>query len=302
MNTQVFEPEKEHMVLKGRDGWLFLTNDTNKVIDQITGNLPLSSDEVARWVATQQFREQWLASIGSQYLFAVAPNKEVVFANNLPEGISVSEHRPVTQLLSAGVPLLYQLSELSKPDTYSKTDTHWSDLGGKIQATEIINAVRAKGVRAGSIDAMVCDFTLNTHTGDLGRKVSPPAFSVVHLKRVYSRVSRVTHNSAHQTTGQVLIFEEYEKSDLPNAVMFTDSFGGIGSVVDFIAQCFSRLVVVWRPTIDFELVEKERPAVVIAQMAERFLIRVPDDAVANGYAAQILDAETVPRQRLLRAL
>ncbi|HEY9639255.1 MAG TPA: hypothetical protein V6C57_02160, partial [Coleofasciculaceae cyanobacterium] len=74
--------------------------------------------------------------------------------------------------------------------------------------------------------------------------------------------------------GHAQIYENPDKS-LPKAVLFRDSFGN--SMLDFLAESFSRLVVVWQPHIDYSVVEAEKPDVVINQQVERFLVRIPDD-------------------------
>ena len=52
---------------------------------------------------------------------------------------------------------------------------------------------------------------------------------------------------------------EYECADAPGTcVMLGDSFGY--RMLPFLAESFGRLVFVHRPTLDFELIEAERPA------------------------------------------
>ena len=60
-----------------------------------------------------------------------------------------------------------------------------------------------------------------------------------------------------------------------SCVLLGDSFSY--RMLPFLAETFGRLVFVHRPTIDFELIAEERPAVVASLLAERFLVRVPFD-------------------------
>lgn len=59
------------------------------------------------------------------------------------------------------------------------------------------------------------------------------------------------------------------------AVLFRDSF--TQKMIPFFAATFSRCVFVWNPFVDYDLVEAERPVLVLNIMAERFLPVVPDD-------------------------
>lgn len=298
--SETFEPEKAHMVLKGRDDWLFLTNDSNRVIDQMTGLKPLGAQDVEAWRITLMLRRAWLASIGSRYIFAVAPNKEAVFDQHLPDGLRLSDNRPVRQLQSAGLDLIYRPEEFRGADTYSKTDTHWNDLGGQRQAEMLLAACRKQGVAAGPLSAMEMEFVTRRHYGDLGRKLTPPQDSEVILKRVKSRQARVAFSSKINNTGSILVFEGKDRS-LPRGMMFADSFGGVGSVADFVAQGFSRLVVLWQPHFDFRLIEEEKPDIVISQMVERFLTLIPNDvrseklSVMTGFAEKWAEARQAER-------
>lgn len=273
---ETLEPDKAHMVLKGKNGWLFLTNDSNRVIDQMTGRSPLAPEDIEAWRITLMLRRAWLRSIGARYIFAVAPNKEVIFREHLPDGIQISNNRPVRQLKAAGIKLIYRPDTFRGADTYSRTDTHWNDLGGQRQAEILLENCRRQGVAAGPLSAMEMGFVTDTHYGDLGRKLTPPQASELIRKRVRSRQAKVVFSSKTGNTGSVVIFEGKDKS-LPRGMMFADSFGGVGSVSDYVAQGFSRLVVLWQPHFDFRLIEEEKPDIVISQMVERFLPLIPND-------------------------
>jgi alginate O-acetyltransferase complex protein AlgJ len=67
---------------------------------------------------------------------------------------------------------------------------------------------------------------------------------------------------------------EISDATLPRAVMFHDSFGE--SLQPFLSQHFSRIVYSsgpadWRRNCDPQLVERERPQLVIQEIAERLL-------------------------------
>ena len=271
-----FEPEKAHMVLEGREGWLFLSNDSNRTVDQATGKRPLGDEDIEAWRVTLMLRRAWLATLGCRYIFAVAPNKESVFPEFLPAGLVLSENRPVRQLEAAGTGMIYRPEILRGADTYSRTDTHWNDAGGLRQAEMLLAECRRLGVAAGPLSAMEMSFKTKRHYGDLGRKLQPPRESEVIRKDVRRRLARVVFESGVSNTGSVVVFEGEDKT-LPRAMMFADSFGGVGSVSDYLAQGFSRLVVLWQPHFDFRLIEQERPDIVISQMVERFLVSVPND-------------------------
>jgi hypothetical protein len=90
------------------------------------------------------------------------------------------------------------------------------------------------------------------------------------------------------------VFELPDDPDRPRAVLLHDSFGA--QLPQFLREDFSRLVT--RNTVDFEreLVEAERPDVVIQLMAERRLAsyRPPVSALAGDEAARLAFAAAGP--------
>ena len=70
------------------------------------------------------------------------------------------------------------------------------------------------------------------------------------------------------------------------AVVFRDSF--FNAVVPFIAEDFNRIDYVWKPydhTIMKELIEQQKPQIVIEEMVERFLIIVRESNGPDGIIA-----------------
>ena len=62
-------------------------------------------------------------------------------------------------------------------------------------------------------------------------------------------------------------------ASLPSAVMFRDSFAN--ALIPFLSESFERIVYVWHPDVNAHVVELERADVVIQEVAERFLGRLP---------------------------
>jgi hypothetical protein len=85
-------------VLRGRGGFLFLRNDTNRVLDQVSGRRPLPAARAGaiRGLPRGPGRGGGGARRACRHL--VAPNKECVLFEHLPPEVTLSEARPVRQL------------------------------------------------------------------------------------------------------------------------------------------------------------------------------------------------------------
>jgi len=51
--------------------------------------------------------------------------------------------------------------------------------------------------------------------------------------------------------------------------MFRDSFAD--GLIPYLSENFSRSVYVWKPKVDLQVIEQEKPDIVIFEVAERYL-------------------------------
>ena len=262
--------------LVGRNNWLFLNNDSNNVIAQVTGNLAFNAGDLRAWRILLDLRRAWAESRGARYAFIIAPNKECVYSEMLPDGLSVSESRPVRHLLAdldeyRSVRPIYPIDALiaakETRHTYPMGDTHWNWYGAWLAYLEL-----AKNLNLTPINEDQVVFYDAQRPGDLSEKLGH-ADLVTRAKIRNNKASLVSNNkiAAH---GNLLVFENEDRS-LPRAVLFRDSFSA--QLTDYLSQHFSRLVAVWQPHFDFSILNEEKPDIIISEQAERFLIRVPDD-------------------------
>jgi alginate O-acetyltransferase complex protein AlgJ len=281
IDTQHYQPPSGKVV-HGRDGWLFLHRDTNRVMGQQSGEIRLDPNQLTQWRVLLDTRAAWLARQGAAYVFMIAPNAASIFPEMLPAGFASSPHRPVHQLLDHlaqhGSPaqVLYPEAELialkSEEAPYARNETHWTDPGA-FRAYELLLDELEPGVELRRLGRNDLETARAIHHGDLGRQVDPP----VEAEHVYTHVrdprARLLSDNRVFNTGRTLV---YECPTAPGScVMLGDSFAY--RMLPFLAESFGRLVFVHRPTQDFELVEAERPAAVVSLLTERFLVRVPFD-------------------------
>jgi hypothetical protein len=283
-------PEVARKVLVGRHGRLFLDYDTNQIMAQHTGRLRFTSGELEAWRAQLEERIDWLASRGTHYLFVVAPDVAAVFPHDLPEHVRPVADRPLVQLMrhleETGSPaeILYPLDALadeSRHVTYPKTETHWSEWGAFLAyraiCEKLLEVVRMREITERQI--VVHD---NTLEGDLGSKLDPPVSSphaFVEVRGVAQ--ARFVADNRVENRGRRI---EYSCEAAPDVccLLLGDSYAA--GFVPILAESFRRVVLAYVPTLDRALVEEVQPDVVIHEMAERFLISVPDDAAAITHA------------------
>jgi hypothetical protein len=69
----------------GSDNWQFLTNDSNNIIGQITGEINISKNQYDSWIKLLKSREHHLAKLNIKQINIITRNKEWHLRNYLPK-------------------------------------------------------------------------------------------------------------------------------------------------------------------------------------------------------------------------
>jgi alginate O-acetyltransferase complex protein AlgJ len=277
-------PGQHLKVLRGRDGWLFLRNDSNDVLGQHTGRVSLKPEERQRWESLFRDRKALIDDIGATWLFAIVPDKESVYPEQLPPGIEPAERRPVHEILEIAAktdtPALYLLDAMEAGKAgaavYPKTDTHWTYRGAYLGYRAICKNLRDRGVAVSAMDDRKISWEEDNFEGDLGSKLDPPVESLRLLPAMEVSAALVFDNAV-PNHGRVKVFER-DLPGGPSCVVFGESFAE--GLLIFLRESFRRLVFVHTSMLIPDVLEQERPDVVLSVPIERFLVRLPDDSEA----------------------
>ena len=272
------------MVVPGRDGWLFLQRDTNKLLDQMAGIVRLSPLQLRQWRFVLETRAAWLERQGIQHVMLIAPNAISVYPEMRPDGYEIVEDRPLNQLVGflrecgSFARLLVPMQELvdAKRErlTYIPTDTHWNEFGAFVAYEALMDELARSGVEARLLRRDDLHIYEEERPGDLGPRVDPPLSSTHVLAEPRRPAARVVHDNRIYNSGKNVV---YECDAAPGrCFVFGDSFAY--TFLHFLAESFGRLFFVHRPEFDYEAILAERPDVVVSVLTERFIIRVPEDS------------------------
>ncbi|SMD13552.1 alginate O-acetyltransferase AlgX-related protein [Sporomusa malonica] len=266
-------------VLVGKDGWLFLQNDTNRVIEQNNGSLKLTERELKKWLRILESRFAVLKNRGIKYYFLIAPNKESIYPEYLPDDYKISDDRVVYQLINTckpyNLPLYFPVDVLKLYKTeyqmYPLADTHWNGIGAFIAYEYVMNIIQ-KDFTTKILDWEEIQFADGETLLDLGSKLTPPQTSIFSWGVVKQPRAQIIYENNSSGYTKIAL---NKNTSLPTAIVFHDSF--INSVIPFIIESFSKTYLIHSPCIDYDLLEKIKPDVVISEMVERFLIKPPVD-------------------------
>ena len=270
-------------VIKGRDGWLFYADDGGG--EDATNAQPLDASELDDWRETLERTNEWLRTHRIAYLFTIAPDKHVMYPEQLPSTVhrvhAASRGDQIFETLCTrtGVPYVDLREALTRAKrderVYFKTDTHWNDRGALVAYQQIIEAVRRQTPAVPAswsredfepVERVIEGQDLARMMG-LMRVLSEVELTVVPRRARRARV--VEPPGAEPAAEEGRLVTEIPGSSLPRAVIFRDSFGS--RLAPFLSEHFSRAVYLWQNDFDSDVVLKEKPDVVIQEIVSRHL-------------------------------
>ncbi len=271
-------------VMIGKEGWYFYARE--RVVEYYRATIPFSEEQLAEWQQVLEERRNWLAERGIRFLFVIPPGKHTLYAEYLPDWMTrVGKKSRLDQFLehmqaSSDVEILDlrdAFFEAKKRERiYHRTDTHWNDVGVFVACREII--LRLSKWFPAAKPSPESDFTCKRVLGpglDLARmlgqqkSIKEEMLVLVPKKpRLAQRVDAadIAAMQRCKKRGETIV-TECENGQIPRAVMFRDSMAV--ALVPFLSEHFGRIVYLWTYGWEAEIIERERPDVVIYEMGER---------------------------------
>ncbi|MCX6007004.1 MAG: DHHW family protein [Chloroflexi bacterium] len=244
-------------VVIGKGGALYI--DVDEGMADYRGLVPYTDNQLSYILDIVKSERDYLKSKDIQLLLVVAPNKESIYPEYLPDNIV--KIQPVTRLdqieqyfkANSDIQILdlrpTLISAKKSQQVYYKSDSHWNSYGAFLAYCKIMEAL-------GLTPHSLSDYNFiedENSGGDLGR--------MLKMGDVY------TEPMGHRELKEGVISEK-----LPSAVIFHDSFYRVTDLKTMMAPHFDRIKAVSFGQLTLfssQLIEQEQPNVVIYIMAER---------------------------------
>jgi len=272
-------------IIVGKDGWLFynVANDGSSLEDYY-GLAGFSSHQLSAIKQNIVRLRKETASRNILLILVIAPSKHTVYEEYLPSRVSMMKGLTsrVDQVRSAwgrddthasfidSRMLLARAKKDLKYPLYYKTDTHWNNLGAFIVYCEIMKEVKARYPDTKGL--ALADFNLSSTLisgRDLAGMVNMAGLlsdTEVDLKPLDPPVAKQSNAPYAFRTA---ISSEIAGSKSPRVLAFGDSF--LPYLIPYLSESFSTGLFLASPlTIDFSVINKEKPDVVIVELAERY--------------------------------
>jgi alginate O-acetyltransferase complex protein AlgJ len=268
-------------VIAGKQGWLFYGDDGG--MQDYVQVEPFTDDQLERWRLTLERARDFLAARGIQFLFVIAPDKQMIYPEFMPTAlhrmrddyradqlIAHMRERSTVDILDLRPALI---AAKSSGLLYHLYDTHWNDRGALVGYQQIAMRLHSWYPQIeplgwdqfeASPSAPSGDRTTMLGLKDRGKTTMPGLIP----RRGWSAV--VVQPAKPDPYGEDgTVATEIAGTDLPRAVMFRDSFSS--RLIPFLSEHFSRIVYQWQNDFDVDLIMREHPDVVIQEVVARHL-------------------------------
>jgi len=272
-------------VVRGRDGWLFYADDHG--MEDYTRESPFPANQVEEWREMLVRSRAWLDARGIAFVFAIAPDKHVLYPEELPAtiqpvGRAYRMDQVFEALVGTGVSAVDFRAAMraAKPQErlYEQTDTHWNERGAFVGYRELVAAIREQ---VPAVPPAWGRDEFEATAVDVEGMDLAAAISLEHVLREHQLQLRPRRPRQAQTVEPLgakssdavgRIVTEIPGSTLPRALVLRDSC--FSQLAPFLSEHFSRVVYLWQGEFEVEDVDRERPDVVILELVGRHLYAV----------------------------
>lgn len=263
-------------VLKGRNNWLFLDNDTNKSIEQHTGKLKLSRAAQREWKNYLVSLDDFAFHKKVPVCILVAPSKEMVYESFYP--YEFSKRAPINTLIGLvpeNLNFLLPVEELKSltKRSFRVCDTHWTLHGAK--EVSILLTKKLLGMNIDSFDIFESDkYRSREVSGDLGSKLFPPQRHAEDSLVNFNYRQKVIFDNNIENFGRIIVMHNFEVK-LESLLLI---FGSSSSYTMFHYLCRLFKTVVFVHTagnVDHEIINILKPDYICMQTNARFVIKAP---------------------------
>lgn len=262
----------------GDDGHIFHT--INAICEQLFEGGCLGDAGLEDWVRQLETRVAWCNARGIAYRHLVIPEHHAIYTDMLPGKPKLADDRPLLRVLASVnqqvrdatiYPLDAMRSGRAKHETSLAHDVHITGYGAYLCYREIMRTLPqcAPERIVQEQELIVRELFI---AGDVGRAFGLLGRKIDSHKAPQMPVHTVMKGASFKPN-QVDVFETSDVT-LPRLVLFRTS--NSTHLFPFLFRHFSRVAAVASTRMFYELVESERPDVVLAEMAERsFAGRAP---------------------------
>lgn len=268
-------------VLLGKEDWLYFAY--KNVLTEITGMKIFSKGELMKITENIQEIRNWTEARGIKFYVSIAPNKHTVYPEYLPftTGEKVTKLSQLKKHLKQEIDFeLIDLGEeiicrKAKRLLYFKDDTHWNDWGAFWGYRALIKTIQKDFETVQPLTQKQLSVGSQEHLGDLRRmmcsvqKERAPKIEVLDFPLSKQLKDRLKVPIYYQKDASNYENRYQKKNRTKKMLVFRDSF--TEGLKKYLNETFGESVYIYHFKFDRDLVLKEKPDLIVYEIAERDL-------------------------------
>lgn len=270
-----------HESIVGNEGWLYYSGD--KSIQDHQKTLLLNPDDLKRATNSLYRLKREIVKNGGSLLVVIAPDKNTIYPQYLPEQIPVlgratrmdqlinfiQEKKVDIEIIDLR-PILLEASLSNQ--VYYKTDTHWNCFGAYWAYQKVMSEASAISSYPELIPHQLSDFDIFVNGNAL--MGIPLMMMLENRESRFDAIPKFQRKNllTYKVVNKARITINRKDKDLPTAMVFGDSFYR-WCFNRFFESHFSRTAFVsWRDILNKnELIDKHKPDIVVVEFSERYV-------------------------------
>lgn len=258
-------------VLQGKNGWLFIGNHYNNVLNNSFGNDNFTEKELSKTLDFFKKTKAYLDSKNISLYLVVPPDKNRIYQEFLP--YTLKQHKTKLDVLNTELkkkvnidiinlykPLLAN-KNMQSQSLYLKTDTHWNYYGAYVGYSTVMDKINKQQI----IPRIAIDSFNIIET-----KIDPLDLSkMINLKekeKAYVINKKNKNNVKVLFSGKEKLHVKNEEKSL-KVILYRDSF--TNAMIPFFNETFNEIIYNKSYSIDKKEIESFKPDIVIIEIIER---------------------------------
>lgn len=296
----VFGVSPTSQAIMGKDHWLFLTEEHS--IPVYRGADPLSFGELEAWRRSLESRRDFCARHQCEYLYVIVPNKSEIYPEYVPANFDrvgptrldqLAAHlraRSRVEFLDLRPAMLAEKRN-DRPGDYvfAPLGSHWTERGAFAGYRAIVERLQTCHPE---LQPLARERLRWCHGDDEGETWAQRLYLADQLHQENWIVGEIANKQALVTENGIGVWSSWSSSHpdqtLPRVLVFHDSFGEL--LRKFFGESFAHTRMIWRNAFTPELVEEERPDIVVQLFVERRLTGLAPVLEMTGREQELEDA------------
>ena len=290
--SKVFRTSASDDVILGKQNWLFYKQTEH---DYIGKNI-LSDNDIENIAHTLHMIQQYVESQNAQFLFVIAPNKNSLYSEYMPDNMYTIRNKSNAQNLMNALQKqnvnyidLFTIFRQKNEVLYYQLDSHWNNKGAALAYDSIMNAL---GIYHTNWYDM--DYTIQkNHKGDLYEMLYPKGKQLEYDIVFEKQFDFQPDNEIHAPDDIQIDTTNQQKQH--SLLMFRDSFGN--NLYPFFADGFGHSRFSRKMPYTLTMMEEVCADVVILEIVERNISNLAQYApVLQSPLVELHTTNAIPMQ------